>query len=181
MEISDDIRGTAEEDEAAEAAAEEAGEDYKAEVQYLENLDGVTFIEEVTGVDVDAAALASTITTHINNGDYSMINAPAGITNPQIDVATLKQNTQRISRYTSAFEGSTLGDEARVTNITILAAIVNNTMIEFGQEWSINDAAGPRNDDTAKTVGWAYAPGIANGNYTDQVGGRRVPGVEHGL
>ncbi len=159
--ISDDIKGTAEAD----------GDDGSAAVQYLEDLPGVTFIEEVTGVDVDAAALASLIARNVNSGDYGVIEAPAVLTNPQIDVATLKQNTQRISRYTSAFEGSTLGNEDRVENIRIMAAIVNGTVIEFGQEWSINDAAGPRNDETAETVGWTYAPGIANGRYEDQVGG----------
>ena len=171
IEISDDIKGTAEADEKAEAEAEANGETYTTSVQYLEDLPGVTFIDEVTGVDVDAAALAGLMTRNVNSGDYSVIEAPAILTNPQIDVATLKHNTQRISRYTSAFEGSTLGDPARVTNIRLLAAIVNGTVIEFGQEWSINDAAGPRTDDTAKTVGWAYAPGIANGRYEDQVGG----------
>ena len=168
VEIPDDIRGTAEQDE---AAARAAGENYKPEVQYLEELSGVMFIEEVAGVDVDAAALAALMTSNINSGDYSAIEAPANIINPQIDLATLKKNTQRLSRFTSEFEGSSLGSEARVTNITLLAAIVNNTIIEFGQEWSINDVAGPRNEETAKTVGWAVASGIARGRYEDQVGG----------
>ena len=181
VEISDDIRGTAEADAAAEKEAKDNDEKYVAEVQYLEDLTGVTFIEEETGVDVDAAALASMITYNINNGDFSVIDAPAIITNPQIDVATLRQSTQRISRYTSAFEGATLGDEARVTNIRILTAIVNGVIIEPGQEWSINDAAGPRNDQTAKEIGWAYAPGIANGQLYATGRGRCVPGVEYSL
>ena len=171
VEIPDDIRGTAEADEAAEAAAKEADQEYVLPEQYLEELDGVVFIEEVTGIEVDAAALAMLITHNINNGDYSVIDAPANITIPKIDMATLKANTKRISRYTSEFEGKTLGNEDRVTNIRLMAAVVNNTIIEFGQEWSINEAAGPRNDDTAEKVGWAYAPGISNGNYEDQVGG----------
>jgi len=58
-----------------------------------------------------------------------------------------------------------------VANIKILADIVNGTEIKPGEVWSINEAAGPRNRDTAKTVGWQEAPGISKGRYEDQVGG----------
>lgn len=130
-----------------------------------------TYINEVKGVDVDAAQLASIISVNIKNKDYSIIEAPVIITNPNIDVGTLKANTKLISTYTSEFAGSILGHEDRVTNIKILADIVNGSVIAPGEAWSINDTAGPRNEETAKKVGWAEAPGISNGRYEDQLGG----------
>jgi vancomycin resistance protein YoaR len=134
--------------------------------------DRFTYVDEITGVDVDAAQLARLITTNINNGDYSTVDAPVIITNPDINVATLKANTQLIGTFTSSFGGSkSLYDPDRVTNIRIMAGIVNGTVIEPGEIWSINEAAGPRTDATAKTKGWAYAPGISDGKYEMEVGG----------
>ncbi len=131
-----------------------------------------TVIDEVTGVDVDAAQLAKLITTNVNNGDFSMVHAPVIITNPKINAATLKANTQLIRSFTSSFGGSkTLYDPDRVTNIRLMAGIVNGTIIQPGEIWSINDAAGPRNEKTAKTVGWTFAPGINDGKYRMEVGG----------
>ncbi len=129
------------------------------------------YIAAVTGVDIDTAAFAKLLCEKINSGDYAVIEAPAIITNPKIDLETLKANTKLISSFTSEFKGSSLDDADRVTNIRIMAGIVNGTVIEPGETWSINDAAGPRDDNTAKTVGWAYAPGIADGNYRMEVGG----------
>ncbi|MGI5918262.1 MAG: VanW family protein [Christensenellales bacterium] len=131
-----------------------------------------TYVPEVTGVDVDAVLLARLITSRINGGDYSVVEAPAIITNPRIDAATLKANTQLIGTFTSSFGGSkSLYAPDRVTNIRIMADIVNGTVIEPGEIWSINEAAGPRNEETAKTVGWAYAPGISDGKYAMEIGG----------
>lgn len=157
-------------------------EDYKSEYDALPQdatldisddvigIERFTYIDEVKGIDVDANQLASMIFANINKKDYSVIEAPAIITNPSIDVNTLKANTKLIGTYTSSFEGS-LGHADRVTNIQLLADIVNGTVMLPGETWSINEAAGPRNEETAKTVGWAYASGISNGRYEDQVGG----------
>ena len=93
------------------------------------------------------------------------------ITNPAIDVATLKENTQLIGSYYSLFDSPTLSKEGRVNNIKLLADIVNGTVIKPGEAWSINEAAGPRDEQTAQTVGWTSAPGISNGRYEDQIGG----------
>ncbi len=129
------------------------------------------YIDAVTGVDIDAAAFAKLLCEKINSGDYGAVEAPAIITNPKIGLEALKANTKQISSYSSEFKGSGLDNADRVTNIRILAGIVNGTVIEPGETWSINDAAGPRDEETAKTVGWAFAPGIADGNYRMEVGG----------
>ncbi len=146
-------------------AALEFSEDVTSESRF-------TYVDEVTGVDVDAAQLARLITTNINNGDYSVAEAPVIITNPRINVETLKANTVPLRSYTSEFgESKTLYHPDRVTNILLMADIVNGTVIQPGEIWSINDAAGPRDSKTADTVGWAYAPGINDGKYEMEVGG----------
>jgi len=145
-----------------------------ATLEILDDVQGegrFKYLEAVTGVDIDASAFAKLISANINSGNYDIVEAPAIITNPSIDVATLKANTQLIGTFTSSFDGSGLDDPDRVTNIRIMSGVVNGTIIQPGETWSINDAAGPRNDDTAKTVGWAYAPGIADGKYRMEVGG----------
>ncbi len=145
-----------------------------ATLEILDDMQGegrFKYIEAVTGVDIDASAFAKLISDNINNGNYGVVAAPAIITNPSIDVATLKANTQLIGTFTSSFDESGLDNADRVTNIRIMSGIVNGVIIQPGETWSINDAAGPRNDDTVKTVGWAYAPGIADGKYRMEVGG----------
>lgn len=145
-----------------------------ATLEILDDMQGderFKYIEEVTGVDIDASAFAKLISQNINSGSYGGVEAPAIITNPGIDVATLKANTQLIGTFESSFDGDGLDNADRVTNIRIMSEIVNGVVIQPGETWSINDAAGPRNDDTAKTVGWAYAPGIADGKYRMEVGG----------
>ncbi len=127
-----------------------------------------TYIDEVVGVDVDAAGLAELICSNINSGNYASVEAPAILTNPKIDVEELKANTQLLSAITTSFEDS---PKDRVTNIRIMAGIVNGTVIQPGETWSINAAAGPRNAQTAKTMGWGEAHGITNGRYEDQFGG----------
>lgn len=130
-----------------------------------------TYIDEVKGVDVDVALLVIKIKKKVEQGDFSPISAPVIITNPKINVSKLKANTQLIGTYYSLFDSPTLSKEGRVNNIRILADIVNGTVIQPGEAWSINEAAGPRNSETAKTVGWSEAPGISNGRYEEQLGG----------
>ena len=133
--------------------------------------DRFSYVDEVKGVDVDINQLADLISVNINKGDYSAVDAPTVITKPKIDVATLKENTKLIGTYTTEFKGGTLDNPDRVVNIVLMAGFVNGTVIQPGETWSINDTAGPRNDDTAKTVGWKEAPGIADGRYRNEYGG----------
>lgn len=141
------------------------------DAQYLVDLEGVTLIEEVIGTDVDAAALAKLICSNVRNGDYSVVEAPALITHPNMDAQRLRESTQKIGEMTTFFEGKTLGHPNRVTNIRIFANIINGTVLSPGEMWSLNESAGPRNTQTAKTMGWMEAPGISNGRYEPTLGG----------
>lgn len=138
----------------------------------LEDIEGVTIVQESVGADVDAIELAKLICGNINNGDYAAVaDAPVHITNPQVDTQTLKANTVKRGEMTSLFNVKPLNNSKRVKNIKIFANIINGSILNPGDIWSLNEAAGPRNEKTAKTVGWEYAPGISNGRYEDQLGG----------
>ncbi len=143
---------------------------FDANAEYLYQLEGVTIVEEVVGVDVDADALAALICDDINNGTLAGVEAPVILTYPDLKVDELKANTKRFNPepVTTSFDGST---DDRITNINILSGFVNGAVIQPGQTWSINEAAGPRNAQTAKQIGWAEAHGITNGRYEDQYGG----------
>jgi vancomycin resistance protein YoaR len=138
------------------------------QAEYLYELEGVQIVDGMTGVDVDASALAVLICENIGNGNYASIEAPVILTEPNIGADDVRANTKRLSSRTTSYDGST---EDRVTNIRIMSGIVNGTVIRPGETWSINAAAGPRNATTARTMGWAEAHGITNGRYEDQYGG----------
>lgn len=129
------------------------------------------FTDEVKGVDVNIAELARIASENINSGDYSVIEAPVIVTDPKITGEELRANTVMITSWSSSFKGKGLDDKGRVTNIKILAGLVNGCVIAPGEIWSINDTAGPRTAQSAKEVGWKEAPGIERGRYSEQYGG----------
>jgi vancomycin resistance protein YoaR len=131
----------------------------------------VDFVNEVKGVDVHIGELARIISENINKGDNSVVEAPAIITDPKITDEELRANTVMICSWYSEFKDKSLSNSNRVTNIKILAGLINGSVIEPGEIWSINDTAGPRNAQTAKEFGWKEAPGIERGRYSEQYGG----------
>lgn len=134
----------------------------------------VEFVSEENGVDVVVSKLGALIAAKINNQDYSEIEAPVLTIAPTMDISTLKEHfdtTKPMGTFTSSFASGHLKDKKRVNNIKIMGGFVNGTVIEPGVTWSINAAAGKRNDKTAKTVGWTMAPGLLDGRTTDQYGG----------
>jgi vancomycin resistance protein YoaR len=52
-----------------------------------------------------------------------------------------------------------------------MSNFVNGSIIQPGATWSMNETAGPRNAQTAQTVGWAKAHVISSGRYEDDYGG----------
>ena len=59
----------------------------------------------------------------------------------------------------------------RMTNIQTAADMLNGTVIKPGETLSLNDMLGPRNETTAKSVGWKKAAGIVGGAYVSEIGG----------
>ncbi len=131
----------------------------------------VDFVDGINGIDVNISELARLVTDNIDNGDYSVVEAPVISTEPSITVEELRANTVMITSWYSEFNTRSLSKEDRVNNIKILGGIVNGTVIMPGETWSINEAAGPRNATTAKELGWTKAPGLIEGRHEDQYGG----------
>ena len=131
--------------------------------------DRFSYTDAVIGVDVDASVLATIICTNLKNGNYASVEAPAILTNPKISMEELQANTKLIGSYTTIYKD--ISTEERKTNIRLMSGFVNGVIIQPGETWSLNAEAGPRNAQTAKTIGWAEAHGITNGRYEDQYGG----------
>ncbi len=131
--------------------------------------DNVDFVPEVKGVDVNIAKLASYISANINKGDFSVVDAPVLEIEPKVTLDKLKANTSMICSWWSSFEDH--DEDDRVKNINIISGLINGSVIDPMQTWSINTTAGDRNAQTAKILGWTEAPGIENGRYSEQYGG----------
>lgn len=89
---------------------------------------------------------------------------------PTMSLALLKENTRRISSYTTEYDtsGSDQIVQNRCFNIAKAAGILNCHVVQPGEEFSFNDLEGPR---TTK-LGWKEANGISGGKeYTLQAGG----------
>lgn len=72
-----------------------------------------------------------------------------------------------IKRQVSSFKTDYPPGETRVTNIHRGADLLNNTIVEPGQTFSLNEAVGPR----TATRGFVTAPVFAEGEFFDDYGG----------
>ncbi len=123
------------------------------------------YTDGVLGRSVDMEAVADAIVKAVETGNYETIVAPVTPIEPEITLEELKYDTQLISSWTSSY--SLHYGYGRNWNVAKLSGIINGVMIAPGQEWSINEQAGPRSLST----GWKEAAGISNGGYTQQAGG----------
>lgn len=118
------------------------------------------------GQSVDVEALAESIISKVQSGDYSTpVIAPVHIIKPAVTLGDIKKNKNLIASWTSSYAGH--NGYNRNWNLSKLSGIINGVVIQPGEEWSINKLAGNR----TKKAGWLDAPGIENGGYVDQPGG----------
>ena len=129
------------------------------------DIERFAYTDGVNGRAIDMQAVADNIMKAVETGSYETIVAPVEAIEPEITLEEIKYNTQLISSWTSSF--SLHYSYNRNWNVAKLSGIVNGVIIEPGQEWSINNEAGPRSLST----GWKEAAGISNGGYTQQAGG----------
>ena len=123
------------------------------------------FVEEVAGKEIDTAKLIADIQTNLQKGDFtSVIPTTVVDTQPEITLEELKENCQLMASFSTSFKSSAYG---RRYNIWKMSTVVNGVVLQPGESWSINEAAGPRT--TAN--GWEDAAGIKNGTYVDEPGG----------
>lgn len=123
------------------------------------------FIEEVAGKEIDTEKLIADIQTNLQSGDFtSVIPTTVVDTQPEITLEELKENCQLMASFSTSFKSSAYG---RRYNIWKMSTVVNGVVLQPGESWSINEAAGPR----TKENGWEDAAGIKNGAYVDEPGG----------
>lgn len=94
----------------------------------------------------------------------NVIEAEVVETQPTLTQEQLEENCQLMASYTTRFKDSKY---ERRYNIWRMGTVVNGVVLQPGEEWSINDAAGPRTSET----GWKNAAGISDGQYVDEPGG----------
>lgn len=111
---------------------------------------------------VDEDALLEQIRKQIENQDLRSFAAP-GKTETAVPVAG-RELVLMGSATTAVGRGSS---ESRKYNIWKISNILNGAIIHPGETFSINDTVGDRTVEN----GWALAPGIENGTYTQQAGG----------
>jgi hypothetical protein len=105
----------------------------------------------------------------IETGEFSEIEVPTEVTEAALKLDDIKKDTQLIVSWTSSYKGHS--GYNRNWNVSRMSSFINNSVINPGDVWSANEAAGPRTSKTAKTIGWKEAAGLESGGTTQQVGG----------
>lgn len=123
------------------------------------------YTEQLKGIVIDGIATLQLIMEAVQNDDFSTIKVPVTVTEAQGNNEETLYNTQLIASWTSSHRGH--HTSSRTYNVAKMSSIVCGQKIMPGEEWSINEAAGPR---TGKT-GWKEAGGISGGAFTSQDGG----------
>ncbi len=125
----------------------------------------LTITEESIGREVDDEKLLTAIQEKLAANDLeSQIVAELSETHPTLTKAQLEENCQLMGSYSTKFKDSKF---ERRYNIWRMGTVVNGVVLQPGEKWSINDAAGPRTSET----GWKDAAGINNGKYVEEPGG----------
>lgn len=129
------------------------------------NIARFKYTDGVVGRVFNIESVADIIIAQVENNTYATITAPAEFSEPAVTADDLKQNTQLVASWTSSY--SKHEGYNRNWNVAKLSGIVNSVIIQPGEEWSINEEAGPR----TLANGWLEAAGIVNGGYVQQPGG----------
>lgn len=140
-------------------------EDYDDGYAALKCSGKVVYTDEIIGSKVDAEWLADEILAALESGSYAApIVAEKQETLPEITREQIEGSMQLMASYSTKFKDSAYG---RRYNIWKMSTVVNGVVLQPGEVWSINDAAGPRTTET----GWKDAAGIVSGAYVDEPGG----------
>ena len=116
------------------------------------------------GIAVDVPKVADSLVRIATSKDRI---APAPVRKVRPDFSTKDARKLNIDEKVSSFTTYHSCCEPRVENIHRIADILDGTVVEPGESFSINDTVGERT--TAK--GFVPAPAISDGEYVDEVGG----------
>ncbi len=123
----------------------------------------LTVQEPKDGWKVDVGGIKETAKNQINAKLFAPFAA-------QIEVVKAKgsdspQEMIKMGSYTTTIASSS--SKGRKFNIWMISDKLNGAVFKPGETFSVNDYVGDRTVE----LGWALAPGIENGTYTDQAGG----------
>ncbi len=125
------------------------------------------YTKEVDGLVIDTDAIFEAVVSQVQSGVHETIDVPAVSTPAAVTLEDVRNETQLISSWTSSY--SEHYGYNRNYNVAMISSIINDTVIEPGQIYSVNDDAGPREAGTV--YGWRKATGLYNGGTTQQYGG----------
>ncbi len=135
------------------------------------NVQSFEFVEGQDGLTLNAESTADIIETALREGRYQDTLEPVfDPSSPTMTMDFIKENTKRISTYTTRFRQSSSDEiiKNRVFNIKKAAERINGYVVQPNEEWSFNGWVGMR----TKAGGWKEANGISGGKeYTLQAGG----------
>lgn len=131
----------------------------------LQQYSTIDYVEGINGSRIEAAPLAESFMQAIENGDSGKIFvANAEAIEPEIKLSDIEGSYSKMASYSTVFKDS---KEGRRYNVWKMAGFVNGLILQPGEVWSINEAAGPRYEQ----YGWREAAGINDGAYEEQFGG----------
>lgn len=122
--------------------------------------------DSVDGRKVLTDSLIPTVVEQINSGNYASFELPTEVVRAEHNSDTIAP-MELIGQYTTKFDSKSGSAPNRMYNIWKISDKLNGARIKAGNEFSVNDHVG----DRTEKLGWKLAPGIENGEYTDQPGG----------
>lgn len=121
------------------------------------------YVQSQYGKEINMPDIVSTITDHVNKGDFSELDIPSQAVAPKLSADDLKANTSLIG----ICETKTTDESDRNTNIRLVCEALDGQVINPGQILSINGLIGERTGEK----GYKMAPAIIDGTLADQFGG----------
>lgn len=135
------------------------------------NVQSFEFVEGQDGLTLNAESTANNFEAALREGRYQDTLEPVfDASSPTLTMDFIKENTKRISTFTTRFKQSSSDEivQNRVFNIKKAAERINGYVVQPNEEWSFNGWVGMR----TKADGWKEANGISGGKeYTLQAGG----------
>lgn len=125
------------------------------------------FSADEVGYEADKSELAKLLKEKIALGQSADVEAPSKLVYPEYTIEQAREDTQLIAEFTTYFKGSTYGKAERVKNIVKAAGLLDASVVESGEIFSINQVLGDRNEEN----GWSIAAGIKDGAYVQEYGG----------
>jgi vancomycin resistance protein YoaR len=125
----------------------------------------LTITDGKDGVNLDVNTFVARVKAAVMDGSFGPVSMPGSPVLPHYKTEDIRANTVLISTSSTNFTDATTS--GRGFNIKKMCEMLSGSVVLPGEEFSVNDKAGPRNAEN----GWQLAKGIENGVYTDQYGG----------